>query len=603
MVREMTSPHLSWFRIQKELFKISKPHIHLFIIGIIAMIGGVQLGLFTSVVFAYFIDDIIVGGNKERFWIYPVAFIGLTLLQSVFNYGNRYFNDKGGFVTTFDLRNIMFEKLQRQSLAKMAKETPGEILAKMTSDIEIIRSYLSRNFRVGLNAIYYWVSIGLTIYLINPVILLIYLLILPFLLTISVFYGRTVRPIIKSRQKEFGKISNDIQEKIAGIEIIKAFGTEEMETEKFEQKARRYLSLFLKAVIVRQLSIPLAVLFISIASVAVVMQGGILLINNPSIPLTLGELILINLFMLQLRTPTRLFGNFLTGINSVTVAGQRIFSFIYAEEDVKDAENATELKVKSGEIEFEKVSFVYPNGRKVLVDLSFKIEGASTIAILGPSGSGKSTLVQLIPRFYDPTQGSISIDGVNIKEVTLESLRRNIGFVAQETYLFSRTIRENIAFGKPDATMEEVIEAAKLAKAHDFIEKLPNGYETIIGERGITLSGGQQQRIAIARALLTKPKILIFDDSTSSVDAQTEHELQQEISTLFEGRTIIIVTQKLSSIRYADKILVLDDGYLVEYGTHDELMKNRKIYHEIFQVQSSIELEEERLHLLKEGMK
>lgn len=565
------------------------------------MFGGVQVGLFTSVVFAYFIDDVIVARNHSKFWIYPLGFIALALLQSLFNYSNRYFNDKGGFVTTFDLRNEMFEKLQRQSLANLTKESPGAILAKMTSDIEIIRSYLSRNFRVGLNAIYYWVSIGITIYLIDPRILVVYLFILPILLIISVYYGRTVRPIIKSRQEEFGKISNDIQEKIAGIEVIKAFGTEDLETERFEVKSRNYLKLFLKAVIVRQLSIPLAVLLISIASVAVVVQGGVLIINNPLSSISLGELILVNLFMLQLRTPTRLFGNFLTGINSVTVAGQRIFSFLYAEEQIEEKPGAVDLVVTEGEIQFESVSFSYPNGRRVLVDLNFLIKGSSTVAILGASGSGKSTLVQLIPRFYDPSKGAIRIDGKNIKDVTLNSLRRNIGYVAQETYLFSRSIRENIAFGKPDATLEEIIDAAKLAQAHEFIEKLPQGYETMVGERGITLSGGQQQRLSIARALLTKPKILIFDDSTSSVDAQTEFEIQQEISSLFEGRTILIVTQKLSSIRYADKILVLDEGYLIEYGTHEELLLNKNVYYEIVKAQSSESLSEEMALLMREG--
>ncbi len=597
----MSDSHYSWWKVQKYLFGLSKPHLPLFVIGILAMFGGVQVGLFTSVVFAYFIDDVIVGGNRSHFWIYPLGFIGLALLQSVFNYSNRYFNDKGGFVATYDLRNQMFEKLQRQSVSNLIKESPGAILAKMTSDIEIIRSYLSRNFRVGLNAIYYWVSIGITIYLIDPRILLIYSLILPILLVISIYYGRTVRPIIKSRQEEFGKISNDIQEKITGIEVVKAFGTEEYETKKFEDKARKYLKLFLKAVIVRQLSIPLAVLFISIASVVVVVQGGIFIITNPAISLSLGELILINLFMLQLRTPTRLFGNFLTGINSVTVAGQRIFSFLYSEDEIKDPPNGTNLEIISGEINFQSVSFTYPNGRRVLNEIDLVIEGGSTVAILGASGSGKSTLVQLIPRFYDPTEGTILIDHQNIREVTLRSLRQNIGYVAQETFLFSRTIRENIAFGKPNATLEEIVEAAKLAQAHDFIEKLPEGYDTMVGERGITLSGGQQQRLSIARALLTKPKILIFDDSTSSVDAKTEYELQREISTLFEGRTIIIVTQKLSSIRYVDKILVLDDGFVVEYGTHEQLMKNKKIYYEIVMSQATEELSADIELLLRES--
>ncbi len=581
----------SSIRIQRELFKLARPNLHLFIIGILCMFGGVQVLLLNAVVFAKFVDDIIIGRQLEKVWLYPIEFILLGLARSGLNYGNRYFNDKGGYLSTFRLRNQMFEKMQHQSMNFLSKETAGQILAKMTSDIEVIRSYLSRNFRVGLNAIYYYISIGLTIYFVEPTILLLYIFLLPILFVISYIYGRKVRPVIKARQKEFGKISNEIQEKITGIEVVKAFGSEKREMERFEKKARRYYKLYLKSVIINRLSIPLAVFIISMASVFVVVQGGIIIIRDPSSGLTVGDLVLINLFMLQLRTPTRLFGSFLMGYNSVTISGQRVFSFLYAEEDIKNKDGAYPLKITDGTIEFQDVSFEYENGRKVLSNINLLMKGGETVAILGSSGSGKSTLVQLIPRFYDPTFGRIAIDGQNIQDVELQSLRESIGIVSQEPFLFSRSVRDNISFGKPEATMEEIKEAAQIARADEFIEKLPQKYDTIIGERGITLSGGQQQRLAIARAVLVKPKILIFDDSTSSVDAQTEYELQTRLAELFEGRTIVIITQKLSSVRFADHIVILDEGRIIEEGTHEKLLNERGIYYELYCMQKGMKEE------------
>ena len=591
----MSEADLGVLKVQKELFKSSRKEAPFYILGIGAMFAGTQLSLLTSIIFGRFVDEVIVPKDASRFWLYPILFLLATLLLSFMNYCNRYFNDKGGYRTIYRLRDQMFKKIQSQSLNYLSTETPGQVLAKTTSDLDVIRSYLSRNFRVGLNALYYYISIGLTIYFIEKQFLLVYFTLLPILFIISAYYGRTVRPIIKLRREEFGKMSSDIQEKVEGIEVIKAFGAEDIETETFRQKAQNYLDLYLKTVIIRNLSIPLAVFIVSAASVLVVIQGGILIINGTVAGLTVGELILLNLFMLQLRTPTRLFGNFIVGINSVTISGRRVFSLLHSEEDIKDEPDAKPLIIQEGTITFDDVSFSFDGRSKVLDNLNFTIEGGKTVAILGSSGSGKSTLIQLIPRFYDPTEGRILIDGQDIKQVTVDTLRKSIGIVTQETFLFSRSVRDNIAFGKPDATDEEIKEAARLARADEFIERLPQGYDTIIGERGITLSGGQQQRLAIARCLLVRPKILIFDDSTSSIDAKTEYELHKEISGLLEGRTILIVTQKLSSVRFAEKIIVLDEGEIIEEGTHEQLMENRGIYKEIVQTQTTFQLEKEAI--------
>jgi len=299
--------------------------------------------------------------------------------------------------------------------------------------------------------------------------------------------------------------------------------------------------------------------------------------------LTIGDLVAFNAFLAMLVMPMRFFGMFISGYHLTMAAGDRIFEVMDAEAEIKDKSDALTLPKLKGHVKFENVSFSYQKGRPILENITFDAKPGETVALLGATGSGKSTVIRLIPRFYDVSSGKITIDGYNVRDAKLKSLRKQMGIVAQETFLFSMTIKENIAYGEPEAKMDEIVAAAKAARAHEFISSLPRGYDSRVGERGVTLSGGQRQRIAIARALLMNPRILILDDSTSSVDVETEYEIQQALQALLKNRTAFVITQRVSTIRNADKIIVLEEGQILEEGTHETLMAKKDAYYQIYQ--------------------
>ncbi|MHA2099967.1 MAG: ABC transporter ATP-binding protein [Candidatus Kariarchaeaceae archaeon] len=581
-------------QVQAAIFKEAGTYWKYYALGILFMFLGVQARLFTPVLIGRVIDDIFVNKSMDNFWFLIWGILGLALLQAIFGFGNRYFNEMGAEKTIYNLRNKMFSSIQDQSLRYFSNESTGQLMAKLTADIAVIRSYLARDFRLGLNAIYYYVAIALIIYYTEPSLTIIFGILLPFLFIISYIYANKARPLFKQRREYYGEMSNSIQENITNIEIVQSFSQEKNESVKFEKKNKKYLDLYLKSIIVRNLSLPIALMLVSIGSVAVLYIGGSSIISagNDS-ELTLGELVLFNLLMLELRTPTRLFGNFLVGYTSTNVSGVRILEVLEAKPEIQEKIDPVILDKLHGKIQFDNVCFSYDRDMWILQDLNLEIHPGTKLAILGTTGSGKSTLINLLPRFFDPTKGTIFIDDVDLKDVALEPIRKNIGVVSQETFLFSKTIRENIAFGRPDATDEDIIIAAKVAQAHQFISEFPNGYDTLVGERGITLSGGQQQRISIARTLLIDPKILILDDSTSSVDAETEAEIQQVLKQLLEDRTTLIITQKVSSLRLADKIIVLEHGKIVEEGTHEELLNLGGLYSDFYSSQEDQELKQE----------
>lgn len=592
---------LSNFQIQKGILNYAKADWKYYLVGIFAMLAGVQANLFQPLLIQRIIDEIIIEGNSDNFILYTLGIFGLAVIAGIFNYSNRYFNDKAAEKTIFNLRNVAFEKLQEQSLRYYNTQTTGQLISKVTSDMEIIKGYLRRNFRLGLNSIYYYISIGLIIYFTQPRFLVVFLFLLPLLFGISLLYAKKTRPLFQQRRREYGEISNLVQESIGSIETIRAYTQEDYELKNFERKNKEYLDLYIKTEVIRRLTLPVALLLVSLGSVAILYIGGLQIITSTSTNdgITIGQLIQFNLYMLQLTTPTRLLGNFIVGYTQVNVSGGRVLEIVYSESEIQENVNAQTLTNPSGKLEFSNVNFSYDDNYLVLTDVTLATKPGEKIAILGATGSGKTTLIQLIPRFFDPTSGQIKIDDNDIREFTLNSLRRTIGIVSQDTFLFSRSIRDNISFGKPEASEQEIISAAKSAKAHEYIMSFPKGYDTVIGERGITLSGGQQQRLSIARTLLINPKILILDDSTSSVDAQTESEIQEALETLLVNRTTIIITQKISSARLADMIYVMDHGKIVEKGNHEELNLLKGLYHEIYKTQEDPEVREELLTILR----
>jgi ABC-type multidrug transport system fused ATPase/permease subunit len=395
----------------------------------------------------------------------------------------------------------------------------------------------------------------------------------------ATYFGRRFRPLSLAIQQQLAVLTTRLEQNLRGARVVKAFAEEEAEIGRFDQENRRWFELTIAAARLQALNLPLMDLIANAGTVFIIWYGGQLVIRQE---LTMGELVAFTTYMAQLIQPVRRLGFIVSAIAMAVAAGERIFEILDARSEVRDTSDAKPLPPVKGDVRFNKVSFAYFGRHYVLRDVSFVAKPGQIIALLGATGSGKSTIINLIPRFYDPTSGQITVDGYDTRRVTLNSLRNQIGIVLQETTLFATSIRENIAFGRPDASAEEIVAAAQAAQAHGFILEMAEGYDTPVGERGVTLSGGQKQRIAIARALLSDPRILILDDATSSVDTETEQLIQKALERLISGRTSFVIAQRLSTVRMADSILVLEKGRIAAQGTHQQLLRTSGLYAEIY---------------------
>jgi len=502
---------------------------------------------------------------------------GITgIVSFIQRYANAYFSQK----IVYDIRNDVFASLQRQSFAFFDKAQVGQLMSRTTTDVERIGMFLGWQFTGFVSSLFLLGGAFLAMTLLNLELTSISFIIAPFIFLVVYRYGSLIRPITRTIRDKYGVLTSALWENLTGIRVVRAFAREEFEKEKFHKTNKEYFDLTLTRVKIRSSYTPLINLLTGIGTIIILWYGGFLYMNRQ---LTIGGLARFNVYLGMLLRPMWMLGMMWGGYQQMVAAGERVFEIMDATPEIKDKPEAIDLPAIQGHIKFNDVSFGYDKDRLTLKNLNLEAKPGETIALLGPTGSGKSTIIRLLPRFYDVTNGSITVDEYDIRDMKLNSLRRQIGIVAQETFLFAMTIKENIAYGKPNATMDEIIEAAKIAKAHDFIMALPKGYETMVGERGVTLSGGQQQRIAIARALLMNPKILILDDSTSSVDVDTEYEIQQALKALLKDRTTFVITQRVSTIRNADKIVVLENGEVAEEGTHETLMVKKGAYYQIYQ--------------------
>jgi ATP-binding cassette subfamily B protein len=402
---------------------------------------------------------------------------------------------------------------------------------------------------------------------------------IPLLTHRAIHFGRYYRPLSLAIQQQLAVLTTRLEQNLRGARVVKAFAQEEAETVRFQHENEHWFDLSVSATRLQAINLPLIDLIANASMIFVIWYGGQLVIRGS---LTLGEMVAFATYMGQLVQPVRRLGFIVSALAQAAASGERIFEILDARSEVSDAPDARRLPGVRGHVRFEDVSFAYFGRHRVLHQVSFEAAPGAVIALLGATGSGKSTIINLIPRFYDPTEGHISIDGHDIRAVSLNSLRDQIGIVLQETTLFAATVRENIAFGHPGASEEEIVAAAKAAQAHDFITEMPQGYDTVVGERGATLSGGQKQRIAIARALLKDPRILILDDATSSVDTETEQLIQKALERLMQGRTSFVIAQRLSTVRMADLILVLEKGRVTARGTHEELLRTSGLYADIY---------------------
>ena len=522
--------------------------------------------------------------EKAVLLVFSTSLVAIAILEGGLNYIQRYTLEIISQKAGFEMRDDLYNSLLEQSFSFYDQQRTGQLMARATGDVNMLERFFNMGFRLVFSnflllllVIYSMLSISLRLTIVSS-------LFLPFLLITTLSFSQRIRPMWQEVREQYGDITSVVQENLSGLRVIRGFNREEYEEHKFLIELNKYFKINIDMARLRAIFRPLTSLISGIGIVIIIMYGGNLIINEA---LTIGSLIAFYFYLARLLGPIRMLG-FMTGMFvRAQAAADRVFEIIDAEIDVGDKKDSKIIDSINGNVTFEDVWFSYDGKNMVLKDIDLEVKSGQTVAILGATGSGKSSIINLIPRFYDATKGSINIDGIDIRDFKIKSLRNHIGIVRQDPFIFSITLRENISYGVENAPIEKVIQSAKQAKIHEFIANLPEGYDTKVGERGVTLSGGQKQRVAIARALLKNPKILILDDSTSSVDTQTEYEIQQALEELLENRTTFIITQRLSSIRKADYIIVLEDGEIREEGAHEELMELDGIYKQLYETQIS----------------
>lgn len=531
-------------------------------------------------------NDYILSGDKSDVLIKICILILIAFFfKNVFGYLQGYFMAVVEHGAMKDLRDDAFNHLHKLPLSYFKKERTGNLISRFTNDINIIQSSISATFSNLIKeplTVIVFLGIALSI---SWQLTLFAFIILPFSFSIIIWIGLKLRKQTGVLQKKIADITSVLQETISGVKIVKAFGMEQFENKRFTGETRNYFRLVLRIVRIRNASSPITEFLSVIIGVFIIYYGGILVLEEYT--LSASEFLGFLFAIFQMLPPIKELGTVNNRIQEASAAGDRVFEILDNEPDIKNMPGAVELKEFKNEIQFHEVSFRYEDSDvDVLTKISFEIKRGEIIALVGPSGGGKSTLADLIPRFYDPTSGVIFIDGIDIKNVTLESLRSKMGIVTQETFLFNTSIKENIAYGLSECSDEQIIEAAKTANAHEFISTIPNNYNTLIGERGIKLSGGQRQRLTIARALLKNPDIMIFDEATSALDSESEILVQEAIERLMKNRTTLVIAHRLSTIRNASKILVIDRGKIIQYGKHEELMGDTNgLYKKLYELQ------------------
>lgn len=509
-----------------------------------------------------------------------IGIFGFAILRALFSFSQQFNAERLSHNLAFDFRNELFAKIQRLSFSYHDRNQTGQLMIRATDDVEKVRLFIGQGIVMTLQAFVLLGGALVMLWFTNPALTLVIMPILPIALVVFMVFGAFTQPLFMRVQARLSALNTILQENLAGFKVVKAFAREPQETARFKTSADELLMQQMQVARMFSFLMPFIFLIANLGQAAILYFGGNKIINTT---LTIGEWQKFSLYLVYVFFPMGMLGMIINLMSQAAASAQRIFEILDTKNEVENKPGAQELKEIKGDVRFENVTFRYfKGGEPVLNRVSFDAKPGQTIALLGATGSGKTTIINLVPRFYDTREGRILIDGRDVRDVTIESLRPQIGIVLQETTLFSGTIRDNIAFGKPNATMDEVIAVARAAAAHDFITEFPHGYETPVGERGQTLSGGQKQRIAIARALLLDPRILILDDSTSSVDLATELHIQRALDQLMKGRTSFVIAQRISTVLNADQILVLDKGEIVARGTHEELLESSEIYAEIY---------------------
>ena len=572
-----------------------------------------------------------------------LAIVGVALIRALFSFAQGFWAAKASQNVAYDMRNVLYERIHKLSFGYHDRAQTGQLLTRATSDVDRVQMFVGRGFIMFLMALIMIVGSLILLFALDWQLALIMVVLMPLTMAIFIYFAGKLRPMFAIVQERLSHLNTVLQENLAGVRVVKAFAREPYERDQFKTANKELMDENISVGKLIARAFPLIFLMANLGTLAVIWIGGLQVIGER---LTIGELVAFQSYLMMTMFPLFLLGMIIAMVSQAAASADRVFEILDAESEVVEKPDAAEMAAVTGWVTFENVWFRYfgpkdlpeegaeekvagrrgrrrpagapggpaapgrgsggmmggggmsmgmgmggaegppgPTDEWVLKEVSFTAEPGQVIALLGATGSGKSTVINLIPRFYDVTRGSVKIDGVDVRDVTLESLRSQIGMVMQETTLFTGTIRENIAYGRPEATMDEIVAAARAAEAHEFITEFADGYDTDVGERGMTLSGGQKQRVAIARALLLDPRILIMDDSTSSVDIETEYQIQQALDKLMVGRTSFVIAQRISTVRDADSILVLEDGQSAATGSHSELMRDSAIYAEIYSSQ------------------
>jgi ABC-type multidrug transport system fused ATPase/permease subunit len=508
------------------------------------------------------------------------AILALGAARAAMMAGRRLIAGKQALDVELDMRTAVYAKLVRLSFGFYDRHQTGQLMSRATVDLQAVRFFLGYGLIFFFQNLFTIVGVGLVVFFIDWKLALISLAIAPFLIAVAYRYSHVSHPLLRDVQQKMADVATVAEENIVGVHVVKSFAQEAAEQLKFERRSEEVFALSVKANRQRAFYVPMLSFLPLLSQAAILLIGGRLVASGT---LSVGGFVRFNLYLAMLVMPLRSLGMWIGQAQRATASGERIFQVIDEPEEIGDEPGAAELPPGPGRVTFNHVTFGYDPDRPVLSAIDLELEPGKIVALIGHTGAGKTSLASLVPRFYDVQVGSVSIDGADVRTVTLASLRREIGVIAQDPFLFSATVRENIAFGRPEATDEEIERAARLAQAHEFVEALPEGYDTVIGERGITLSGGQRQRVAIARALVVDPRILILDDATASVDASTEARIREGLREAMHERTTIIIAHRLSTIALADEIVVLEAGRVAARGTHDDLVDTNGVYREIYE--------------------
>jgi len=568
--------------ILKRLFLLLTPYWKTIIISALLLTGRAGLELVPPLFQKEIIDEIITTRNLTYLGVVVAALIAAYALSQLVQIGDNYVRHALGEKFIFDLRIRLYAYLQKMSLSFFERTSTGELMSRVTNDLSALENFVTHGSALTAVDLMRLVGGMIILFVLDYRLAALVMIPVPILALAFRHYNTRIRPVYLRVRARLGDINAKLQDNLSGIRVIQAFAREDLEYERFSKESERYYHARVKGIRYWSVFFPAIRFFAAMGTVIILGVGSVMVVKNQ---LTLGTLVAFLAYIASIYDPI----NRLTEVDNIfqeaIAAGERIFELLDEVTDVKDAPDAIDLPALQGGMVFDQVHFRYGSGDQVLHAVSFTMAPGEVVALVGPSGAGKTSIANLICRFYDPSRGRVSVDGYDLRHIKLASLRRQVAVVLQDSFLFNNTVAENLLYGKPDATPDELAAAARAANAHDFILQLPDGYSTEVGERGVKLSGGQKQRLALARAILADPRILILDEATSSVDAEAEYLIQQALERVLEGRTALIIAHRLSTIRNADKIIVLDGGRIAEVGCHAELMRRGGLYSQLYQRQ------------------